>query len=225
MPVSIGGVSLNPFTGSLVINKVAVGNPKGYSTNNAFAVDKVAVRLKSSSLFSDTIVIDKIEIAAPSIRYETAKGKANFDVMMEHAQKSVSTNEVAKAKPEEKKPETATSKEGGKKVIINEFSLHGAQVAFATSITMGKAIPILLPPVELRDIGKKSDGASVGEVLKEIATAVTDGVVKAASGITSGIGSLISSGSKEGDKEKASVKKDAEKAAGGLFDAVKKAVE
>jgi hypothetical protein len=223
-PVSVGGVSLNPFTGSLAINKVAVGNPSGYSQNNAFAVDKVAVKLKLASLFSDTIVIDKIEIAAPSIRYETASGKANFNAMMEYAQKGASTNAVAQAKPEEKKPEAAASKEGGKKVIINEFSLNGAKVAFATGITMGKAVTIPLPPIVLKDIGKKSNGATIGEVLNEVTAAITEGVGKAASGITSGVGSILSSG-KEGGKAADAAAKDVEKAGKGLFDAVKKAVK
>ncbi|MDX9866659.1 MAG: AsmA family protein [Kiritimatiellia bacterium] len=182
VPVSVGDVKLNPLAGNLTVSQVKVGNPQGYSAKDAFAVEKIEVGLNMRSLLSDTIVVRKIQIDAPAIAFESKDGKSNFDAMMANAKKS-SEEEKAKAPAGEKKP--------GKKVIIEEFTLNSGQVAFASGLTLGKAVTLPLPSVTVRDIGKGSGGASAAEALTQIMNGVLSGLSKAVSGAAGAAGDLL----------------------------------
>ncbi len=181
VPVSVGDVKLNPLAGSLTVSQVKVGNPEGYSQNDAFAVEKVEVALSIASLMSDTIVVKKILIDAPAISFESKDGKSNFDAMLANAKKS-SDEEKAK-KPSDKKT--------GKKVVIEEFTLNGATLSFASGLTLGKALSLPLPPVTVKDIGKASGGTSFVEALTEVINAIVRGLSQAVSGAAGQAGDLL----------------------------------
>jgi len=181
VPVSVGDVKLSPFAGSLIISQVKVGNPKGYSEKDAFAVDKVEVGLNMRSLLSDTIVVRKIQIDAPAISFESKEGTSNFDTMMANAKKA----------SEEEKAKTDKEKKPGKKVVIEEFSLNGAKVSFASGMTLGKALTIPLPSVTVRDIGKESGGASFVDALTEVINGILGGLTQAVTGAAGAAGDLL----------------------------------
>ncbi len=193
VPVSVGDVKLRPFAGDLIISKVKVGNPKGYSDKNAFAVDNIEIGLKMSSLMGETLVIRKIQIDAPEISFESKGGQSNFDTMMANAKK-------ASAAEKQKKP---GEKKEGKKVVIEEFTLNNAKVSFASRLTMGKALIIPVPSVTVRDIGKGSGGASAAEALTEVLNGILGGLSQAATGAAGAAGDLLKgAGGAAGDAAK-----------------------
>ena len=181
VPVSVGDVKLSPLAGSLVISQVKVGNPKGYSDKNAFAVDKVEVGLNLKSLLSDTIVVKKIQIDAPAITFESKDGQSNFDALLSNAKKSSETEKAKK--PEEKK--------AGKKVIIEEFTLNSGKVSYASGLTLGKALTIPLPSLTVRDIGKASGGTTAVDALTEVINGILNGLTQAVTGAAGAAGDLL----------------------------------
>lgn len=182
VPVSVGDVKLSPFAGSLMISQVKIGNPKGYSENDAFAVDKVEVGLNIRSLLSDTIVVRKIQIDAPAITYDNKDGRSNFDTMLAN---------VKKASEEEEKAKKSGEKKAGKKVVIEEFTLNGAKVSLASGITMGRALTIPLPSVTVRDIGKATGGASFVDALTEVINGILKGLTQAMTAAAGAAGDLL----------------------------------
>ena len=181
VPVSVGDVKLNPLAGNLTISQVKVGNPKGYSDKDAFAVDKVEVGLKLGSLMSDTIVVRKIQIDAPAISFESKDGKSNFDAMLANSKKSA----------EEEKAKKPGEKKAGKKVIIEVFSLNNAKISYASGLTMGKALTVPLPSLTLKDIGKSSGGASAVDALTEVINGILGGLTEAITGAAGAAGDLL----------------------------------
>ncbi len=180
VPVSVEKVSLNPFAGRLVISCLVVGNPQGYSDKPACAVDRVDVDLKMTSLLGDVIVVEKIQVDAPAISYETREGASNFDTIQANVGKAseADTNQPpADAKAAKKKP--------GKKVIIELFTLNGAQVSYSSGMTFGNVVTLLLPPVTIRDIGKDTSGVSSVDAVTQIFNAITAGLGQA---VTASVG-------------------------------------
>jgi len=171
VPVSVEKVSLNPFAGRLIISRLVVGNPQGYSDKPAFAADKVDVDLKMTSLLGDVIVIEKIQVDAPAISYEAKDGASNFDAIQANAKKSSeadSNQPPAEIKDAENKPD--------KKLIIELFALNSAQVSYSSDMTFGNVVTLLLPPVTVRDIGQDSGGVSPAEAVTHIVNAITAGL-------------------------------------------------
>lgn len=188
---SLASLNLNLYNGHLALNDFQLVNPvaKGYSENNSFQVGKVEVKIDPMSVFSDVIHIKKIEIADPKIRYELKGITSNFSAMLE----GMKEKKDAESKTEAKKPEAKKAddkKAGGKKVIIDEVSLHGATVTVATGLTLGAGVPLPLPPITLKDIGKESNGTSIGNALMEILGAIQNGAAAIATGAIKGVGAV-----------------------------------
>ncbi|MDR2849980.1 MAG: AsmA family protein [Verrucomicrobiota bacterium] len=181
VPVSVGDVKLRPLAGELLISHVRIGNPEGYSQKDAFSVAKIEVSLNVASLLSDTIVVRKVSIDAPSILYEKKGGKSNFDVMLANA--SVAEQKEKTASPKDKS--------SSKKVVIDEVVLSGAKVAYSSGLTLGQAVTLPLPSVTVRDIGKASGGASLVEAVTQILTGLLSSVTDLVSTVAGATGDLI----------------------------------
>ncbi|MEI7900453.1 MAG: AsmA family protein [bacterium] len=181
VPVSVGDVKLRPLLGILTITQVKIGNPEGYSKNESFAVEKVEIRLKTVSLFSDTVVVKKVLIDAPAIGFESKDGKSNFDTMLANAKKNA-TEQNAK-KTEEKRT--------SKKMVIEEFTLQGAKISYTSAVTFGTPLTLPLPSLTLRDIGKASGGATAADALTEIVNGIVGGLTKAVSDMGKAAGDVL----------------------------------
>jgi len=174
VPVSVGKVSLNPFAGRMIISRLSVGNPQGYSDNPAFAANTVDIDLKMTSLLGDVIVVEKILVEAPLISYETRDGVSNFDTVQANAKKSSDDDKAPR-------PADAPSAEikAGKKVIIELFTLNSARVSYVSALTLGKSVTLPLPSVTVKDIGKDSGGTPAADAAAQIVNAVAGGLGQA----------------------------------------------
>ena len=182
VPVSVESVGVNPFTGSLAIKDVKIGNPEGFSEKEMFAVNTISVKMDLASLKSDTIIIKDITILEPAIRYEKPlKGKSNFETLLDN----LGSGEKEQKEPSaEKKDE---KKEGeGKKVVIEHFLLKGSKMVVATGVTLGAGVPVPTPDIELNNIGKKGGGITAIEATREVLTSMVTGLAKAAASIVTG---------------------------------------
>lgn len=224
--VSIGDVKLQPLAGQLTISDIKIGNPKGYSSKDAFAVKTIEIKLKTGSLIKgDVIEIKKILIDAPEISYETKDGLSNFDTMLARAK-------AAEKSEDAKDPKESSGKKSKKKVIIDEFILTGSKVSYASALTFNKPITLPLPPVKVTDIGKESGGASMIEALnqvfgsivgglKEMITQLATGSADALKGAGKAATDALGNVAKSGTEAVGALGKGASEAAGAAEDAVK----
>ena len=211
VPVKVEKVSISLLSGTFDLKKFYVGNPGNYSTNKPlFAVDNVYVSMDMKSLTKDTIAIRTIKIDSPQVNYEVKGGKSNFDVLMENLGEA---EKKKKDKPGKDKPD--------KKVTIDEFELNGAKVSYTSPLTLGATIPLPIPSLHLRDIGKSKGGASFAEATMEILNGLGNVIANAAKAA----GDIAKDAAKavgEGAKAVGEGVKDAAKAAGeGVKDAAK----
>ncbi len=180
--VAVESVNISLLAGDLAVNKLSIDNPSGYQSLQAFSFDLVSVDLDVNSLFTDTIIVNKIEIANVKINFEpTIKGGSNLtDIknnIMKFAQggKSAAPEEV---EPEPEVEEHDTGKEA-KKVIIKSFIINKGEISVSSSM-LKTSVALPLARMELNDIGKESDTAQVvSEVFNEIIEAVVKTVASA----------------------------------------------
>lgn len=159
--VKVDDVSLSIFSGEAKIKDFLLGNPKGFSSLQAMKVGSVYVDIDEKSITGNPIVINKIEIVAPQITYEKAKGTDNFQALLKNVQGS------AKA---EKKTTAKETKESGpaKKIVINDVIVKDGKVTLTMAALGGKEISAPLPDIHLKDIGKESQGATPAEAFEKI---------------------------------------------------------
>ena len=196
----VDDVNFNVFGGKFEIKNLVIKNPEGYKTDQAFSLGHIFVNVKMGSLLSDVIEIDQVLIDAPEITYEVGLGNSNLNTILENVNSALPSSEG-----EEKKEEKEEKKEGGKKVVINLVKVTNGRIGVSAKIAGGMEAPIVLPDIEIKDLGKKEGGISmvqaaaitlkttllsIFDVLKSSGKLLLDGAKAIGEGITEGIKSL-----------------------------------
>jgi uncharacterized protein involved in outer membrane biogenesis len=177
--VELGGVDASLFAGEISINNFLIGNPKGFKTSHAFKVDAVKITVDIRSLTGDTIHIKEIVIEAPDIIYELGGGGSNLQTIQNNVSKaSGAGGTTAKAKADK------SGGDEGPRVIIDNLYIRNAKVALSAGMLGGKKVPVPVPDIHLKDIGKDSKdgkGATMSEAVGKVMDEITGSVTKAAS--------------------------------------------
>ncbi|MBR4652805.1 MAG: AsmA family protein [Kiritimatiellae bacterium] len=141
-------ISINPYTGTLRVEKLRLANPKGYDVEDAVTLDLLSVKIAPMSLFGSTISIKDITLENTYVSYVDANGTNNFE--------QIAANASAGKEEKEEKPEEA--KEGeGKKVMIDRLSISGTRVRYGL-------ITLPIPAIVLNGIGTSEGGVTIDSV-------------------------------------------------------------
>jgi uncharacterized protein involved in outer membrane biogenesis len=182
--VRLGSADISPFSGSGKLSKLFVGNPDGYKTPSAIEMGVVKVGVSISSVMSDTIVVNEVNVQAPEITLEgNLTGANNLSKIMDNLNSSSADDKKQQAEaPAAKKPE--------KKFIVKDFVINDGKINLSLNMGIlgGKSATIPLPPIHLQNIGEKGNGVTAAElaqqVMKPLLAAVLDSAKTAvASGV------------------------------------------
>ncbi len=70
VPVSVGLVTLAPWSGKGAVRRLVVGNPPGFTSPFAFKADLIEVVVRPSSLLGNAVVVERVTVRAPTVRIE-----------------------------------------------------------------------------------------------------------------------------------------------------------
>ncbi len=174
--VRLGSAEISPFSGSGKLSKLFVGNPEGYKTPSAMEMGSIKVGVKVSSIMSDTIVVNEINIQAPDITLEgNLTGASNLKKILDNLDSSSAADEKQKnAAPAAKKKE--------KKFIVKDLVIYGGKVNLSLDMSVlgSKSATVPLPPIHLQNIGEQSNGVTASELARQIMQPLLAGVLDAA---------------------------------------------
>ena len=171
-PVALGGASVSVFSGEGALRSLAVANPEGFTTPNAFDLGKVSVAVDVASVASDVVHVRSVVVDGPQLVAEfDAQGRNNLKTILDHVQKVAGATSGSKAEQEAG---------AGKKMIIDEFRFENAQVRALSvgAVKFDKSLKI--PDVVLKDLGKKQGGAAAADIADQIFRPVVNAAIKAA---------------------------------------------
>ena len=167
--IAIESCRLRPLTGVVDMRGVVVGPPEGFDAN-LFEMERLRVDYAPFSVFgSGPMTIHELVVTNALVSYELKGLDSNVSAVM---QRLGGGDKAAEETAEEPPPPAA---EGGKKVVIEHFAFVGAKVRAA--FWDGKGVKPPLPSIELRDIGKKTGGATALEALGQIVGSIGRGVI------------------------------------------------
>lgn len=153
--VKVSKVEISATDGRGALSGLFIGNPRGFKSDYALKAGDVEIELEPASLAKDVIVIRKILIDAPQIGYEKAGDITNFDAIQHNVEAYLGAKGDKGEKP----------KQGsGKKMIIDSFVIRNAKVNY------NGMLELTLPDIELRNVGKRTGGATSAQVVKAIIT-------------------------------------------------------
>ncbi|MBI2384516.1 MAG: hypothetical protein HYV14_00725 [Elusimicrobia bacterium] len=169
-PVAVGAVFLTPWSGRGAIKGLVIGNPPGFKGAHALKVGSVEVKIKLSSLASDTVVVESVVVRDPEILYEVGGGGSNLSRLQRNAEAALPRSGGAPAKSGP-----------AKSLFIKDLLVTGGQVGLAASALGGKGATIALPGVRMSNLGGK--GRSPAQAVSEVLAAISGAAAKAVSGL------------------------------------------
>ena len=172
--VEVGAVKLTLSSGEGTISNLQVDSPAGFTRKQIFTLGEVTVAVNPKTITEKVVVIDKVIVKAPQIFYEiNDKGNANVDVLKKNIEKK-----TAGLKSSEKPASNGDSNEEIK-FIIKKFVIANAEVDARIAALNGKDISANLPRIEFTDLGKKSAGATAGEIAEQVTSVLISRTTKA----------------------------------------------
>lgn len=157
--VKVGAVKLEPMDGTGAISGLEIGNPQGYEAPRALSLGEMRLAVDPKSLAADVVHVKELSLEAPIITYERGPGGDNLTAIQKHIESALPKAEPGKTAAKKSGPE--------RRFIIDRVAVRKARVSY------GGALNVDVPDLELRDLGKKSGGATAAEITREVWTAVT----------------------------------------------------
>jgi len=204
--VTLAKVNISVFSGSGTLKGLIVGNPEGYKNENIFALGQIDLKVDTSTVFSDKIVIDKIIIKKPEISYETKFATSNVKQLLKNIEEF--TGPSSGPDPE---PDTGAKKQ----VVIKKLIIEDGTV-YVGALGIGQTVP--LPRIEMNNIGEDGDSMTMAEVAKLVLSKVLQSIGPAIAGagdVLKGEGAAVIQSVTEGAVEKV------DEAAKGVGDSIK----
>lgn len=174
--VRVDSVRIEVTEGRGSIRGLVIGNPKGYDAPQALKVAEIRLTLDPASLAKDVIVVKELLLAAPDVTYQRGPGGDNMAVIQKNVDAWVARNSGPKS----------ADAGPGKKFIVENLIVRDGKAHFGT--TLGSPIPNL----HMRDVGRKSNGATAGEVFKQ----TWDALLRSMGSLITSLGGAIKGGAK-----------------------------
>ena len=168
--VTLGSAQVSIFSGEGALKRLHIGNPEGFSSDEAFDLGKVAIVVDVRSVTADVIHIRSIVVEAPRLVAEfDAAGGSNLDAIRAHARAA------ARGGSSDAKGASGTQT----RMIIDEFRFEDAEVrALAPAFGLDKSLK--LPPVVLKNLGAKQGGAAAADIANQVLGPIVQAAVQAA---------------------------------------------
>ena len=157
--------------GSATLTGLKVGNPPGFKSGSAFELGSVSVKIDTSTVTSDPVVIKEVVVQSPKVTYEMGPNGSNIDVIKKNVEQMAGGGGSSQSSGE------------GKKVVIENLYVRGGSVGISATALGGKTMTAALPEIHLKDIGKDKGGADASTVAAEVMAALTSRVNGFVSGL------------------------------------------
>ncbi|MDK2745160.1 MAG: hypothetical protein H8K03_20570 [Nitrospira sp.] len=160
VPISLSGANISLVDGRAGLRGLIVGNPDGFRTEHALSLGEISMTLDIGSLTTDVIRIKEITLVEPEITYEYTAAGSNLDRLQRNIERYISRQHG--------EGNTSGDSESGKKLVIEHLYIMNGTVRVRTEILGRQSVSMTLPDLHLQNIGKKSNGTTTGEAMKQI---------------------------------------------------------
>jgi len=191
--VEVDSVKTDISKGEILINRIGIENPKGFSNSEAFEAEEIIITVNKDTWNKDIIEIPLVLIKNPEIIYEYNGKKTNFFILKENIEsyikltssKDVKTtiknitksadNELAKTNQTRSKTVNKDAIEKRKKTFfIKELKIVDLEIKARVSSIKKDFLNKKIPLIVVKDIGSNTKGASPEIILEQVILKIDD---------------------------------------------------
>jgi uncharacterized protein involved in outer membrane biogenesis len=169
--VSLGGATVSIFSGEGALRNLEIGNPEGFTTDEAFDLGRIEVKIDPKSVAGGVIRVRSIVVDGPKLVAEfDANGRSNLKTIMSNV-RAAAAGGGAKQGADDSGTQT--------RMIIDDFKFLNAEVrALAPAFELDKTLK--LRAVELKNLGARQGGAAASDLANQVLRPIVDAAVAAA---------------------------------------------
>jgi len=178
--VEVDSVKTDISKGEILINRIGIENPKGFSNNEAFEVKKVLININKETLNQDVIEIPLVLINNPEIIYEYNGKKTNFNVLkdnIQNYQKNVNNSSSGKKinqVTENKQTKENNNKKSSKTFFIKELKIIDLEIKARVSSIKKDFLNKKIPLIVITNIGSETKGVAPEFILESVILNIDD---------------------------------------------------
>jgi len=178
--VEVDSVKTDISKGEILINRIGIENPKGFSNNEAFEVKKVKININKETWNQDVIEIPLVLINNPEIIYEYNGKKTNFNVLKENIQNyqkneiNLSNEKKSSKITEKKQTKENKDKKPAKTFFIKELKIVDLEIKARVSSVKKDFLNKKIPLIVIKNIGSNTKGASPEFILESVILKIDD---------------------------------------------------
>ncbi|MGM0546658.1 MAG: hypothetical protein ACQEST_08045 [Bacteroidota bacterium] len=136
--VDVDDVSISILDGSGTIDGITIHNPDGFSDEPALKLQQISLKMKVSSLLSDTVMIEEIHIQKPELFFEQKASGSNFDALTDKMESSSSSDS---------------------NVIIDYLLVENGQITLTADIGEEQTVAAEFSRIEIEGIGRDGNNS------------------------------------------------------------------
>jgi len=178
--VEVASVKTDISKGEILINRIGIENPKGFSNNEAFEVKKVKININKETWNQDVIEIPLVLINNPEIIYEYNGKKTNFNVLKDNIQNyqkneiNLSNEKKSSKITEKKQTKENKDKKPSKTFFIKELKIVDLEIKARVSSVKKDFLNKKIPLIVIKNIGSNTKGASPEFILESVILKIDD---------------------------------------------------
>ena len=177
-------INLSLLGGTASLQSLNIANPSGFKQPTFLGLGTGEFAVTLGSLTSDTIVIPKVRFADILVNVEQMNKQNNIEPIMARVK--------AMAGASGKSSKAAPSSGAGKKFILEYLVIENVKVNAALDLLGQKAdVKMVLPKIELRDLGKNKGGMPMPELVQTVVQAILDATAKSSSSLSPELARLL----------------------------------
>ncbi len=174
--VTVGEVNLSLRQTQATIRSLEVANPPGFEGAHAFKAGTIEITLNPKESKLDTVVIDRVLLNHPSVRYVKTKDSDNLSVLQNNAKQYSATNQKEDAQSNAGKASDFKQP----RILIKQFDIQGADLVYQDMRILGTKVNLKLEDIQIVNIDTGKDGAGTKEAVGKIIDAIIPVVKNAA---------------------------------------------
>jgi len=188
--VELTEANISPLSGAGSLRGLLVGNPSGWSSDRAFYLGRVSVKLEPFSIFGDHIVVDEIVIDQPEFNYETKFVSSNIKELLNNIESFTGRGEQA--------PKTKSGQPI--KFVVKKFRLTNGKATLGVGAA---ALPVPFPDITIDDLGVREGGITPDQAAAAVMRNVLGSIVAGSAKALGQVGATAGAAGLEKTKEAA----------------------
>jgi uncharacterized protein involved in outer membrane biogenesis len=157
VPVGLSSAHIAIADGRGTLRGLIVGNPDGFKTKHALSLGEISMTLDIGSLTTDVIRIKELTLIKPEVTYEYASSGSNLEVLQRNIERSIAQQRS-----------DAKNTQSDKKLVIEHLYIKSGTASVSAEMLNGDVLSVPIADLHLQNIGKKSDGTTAGEAMRQI---------------------------------------------------------